>query len=964
MSSNEYTNLTILDCNRQHSIQARSGNSQNPALFTNELGKGIELKVGDKVSVQSIYVSEIGAGSDTVELKGEDTGKKRTIYYTKEEYKYPTDINDYYSNGSNALPLITGYQEIELTPNASLTYDVRDNETYLTIQYYLNNSGDSGYMSLPRRFGSVQIPDSITDWNASNWTAIDSQTYGRPYHEPQTGQFLLEDYFYYDISVEATTTGFYKLKNDCSRFTLMKRGSNVLGEAGTTKLRRETISFDSKTDNGHAPLLPNLLEAHYYIYKEPIKISVDKGFTSPNSIAEKISLQLKEASEPVEFIVEFQDVREAITQYVTTKTFKPQLCASSETFTETEWAEFTKTVRANTPQSKEDTWKYYSNYYNIYDKRPEIREAGQNCNNYAGSGQSVMETILYADSDTATIKTNIHFTNANLEELRDLFKAQKLYPEIFSDLNTQDIQPYFNDTRTSVDNARYLHMNTPYSTTRGTILGGDNTDINASNVNNRSLPLFFYFQKENEDRYTDGSDINNMCYGFATKHTTGGVDYIELHPELLGGINPALFQTNFLEGVPDRIHAGTLLGYDYHFNAFATACLMGFSGRLKVDYPLVNAWGLGDTNLWKQQDHEGRNAQDYKTAGLMRYNYVGCNNPKFEYDPDNSRFYFSDLHTPEVNGQAWSSAGDNGSGVSPAIEDNTQEGGNIVYKINKRINPYTYTPDMKPYEYEMDIGYPYGHEASSDIGRKISKPNRNIEAWAVFDSISGIFISDFGYDESEWDNGLWGILGFSYNQFNKTLTSTNNRNSRIVNDNINDLNIPTTNSDIVSTDTRDYIVNQFGAIYFTTQLPSSSTLRHIDFLPAITQNTESIRLVAQNLPRKMLRPYYCIRSDIIDEPHYVGGETSNNTLPVVAICDKQYSGGDFYFSSETDFQFTITKNKTLTSITTSIHDPNQSFANVNNDSAVIYKIESQVVNDTSVAQELLEELKKRSGSRP
>jgi len=114
----------------------------------------------------------------------------------------------------------------------------------------------------------------------------------------------------------------------------------------------------------------------------------------------------------------------------------------------------------------------------------------------------------------------------------------------------------------------------------------------------------------------------------------------------------------------------------------------------------------------------------------------------------------------------------------------------------------------------------------------------------------------------------------------------------------------------------------------------------------------------------MLRPYYCIRSDIIDEPHYVGGETSNNTLPVVAICDKQYSGGDFYFSSETDFQFTITKNKTLTSITTSIHDPNQSFANVNNDSAVIYKIESQVVNDTSVAQELLEELKKRSGSRP
>jgi len=394
--SNEYTDIKIIDCNRQHSIQARSGNNSNPALFTNELGKGIKLKVGDKVSVKGVYISEVGAGSDTIELKGEDTGKKRTIYYTKEEYKFPTDLGDYYSNGSAALPLITGYQEIELTPNASLTYPVKDNETYLTIQYYLNNSGDSGYMSLPRRFGSVQIPDSITQWNASNWTDIDSETYGRPYHEPQFGQFLLEDYFYYDTSVEATTTGFYKLKNDCSRFTLMKRASTVLGEAGTTKLRRETISFEHKTDNGHAPLLSNLLEAHYYIYKEPVKISVDKGFTSPNSIAEKISLQLKEASEPVEFIVKFQDVKEAITQYVSTKTFKPQLCASSETFTETEWAELTKTVRANTPDSKEQTWKYYSNYYNIYDKRPEIREAGQKGIDVFVSGEPALRAYLAA----------------------------------------------------------------------------------------------------------------------------------------------------------------------------------------------------------------------------------------------------------------------------------------------------------------------------------------------------------------------------------------------------------------------------------------------------------------------------------------------------------------------------------------------------------------------------------------
>ena len=44
----------------------------------------------------------------------------------------------------------------------------------------------------------------------------------------------------------------------------------------------------------------------------------------------------------------------------------------------------------------------------------------------------------------------------------------------------------------------------------------------------------------------------------------------------------------------------------------------------------------------------------------------------------------------------------------------------------------------------------------------------------------------------------------------------------IDNTNRNQLSIPTTNSDIVSSDTRNYIVNQFGAVYFTQQLPTPS----------------------------------------------------------------------------------------------------------------------------------------------
>lgn len=948
--TNEYTDIKILDCNRLHSIQARSGNNSNPALFTNELGKGIKLKVGDKVSVKGVYISEVGAGADTVELKGTDLGKQRTVDYTLEEPDHKVSLQDTYKNGSDALPLITQFQEYTVSAS-QLTYDLKDNETYLTIEYYLNNAGDSGYLSLPRRFASILASEE----DNSHYTNLDKLDQGRPYHEVHLGQFVSDDYMYYDNSTSASNTGFYKLRTDCSRFTLMKR-------EGTLKLRRETIqdpSFPNENiDNGFPPELDYLMGSKYQTYKQLVKISVNEGFNSPESISNEVTRQLKEASEPYDFVVKYQGVEKPVSQYYTTETFKPQLCGSNYTMEQQQYERFTfNRDLGSIPEvdRKESAWAYWSNYYNVYHKRPEIREAGQNLNNLWGSNIHNRNEISVGERSSAIIVLSLEYNETNLKNLSNLFKSQENYPELFTNLNAQKIQPLM---KKGVEEARYLHMNTQYSSTRNASLGGDNIDYNASYVNNQSLPLFIEYQPENEDIDTGGYDRNKLSYGFAYKYTDGGTDYISLLTERIGGMNEGLFKESEDSETLQEILSNTIIGYDHNYNAYGTACLMGYSGRLRFDYAQANEWGLADTNYWKQDDHDGRAAQSLSTANYMRYNYVGTNNPLFKYDPENSRFYFSQLHTPELAGQDWISAGDSGSGVSPAIDDNTQEGGTVVYKINKRINPYTYTPDMKPYEYEYQVGYPYGHESSSDLTREISKPNRSIYPWAIFDSISGIYISDFGYDSEDWDNGLWGILGFTYNQFNKTLTSTNNRLSRIINSNINDLNIPTTNADIVSSDTRNFIANQFGAVYFTNQLPSSSALIDRTFLPAITNNAVSIRLSAVNLPRKMLRPYYCIRSDIIDAPHYVGGDNSNNELPVVAICDKQYSGGDFYFSSEEDFIFTITKEKTITNITTSIHDPNQSFSQVNNDSAVIYKIESEVVNQTDLAEQILQKLKK------
>ena len=54
-----YTDTTLLNCNRSASVEARSGNDTNPALFTNTLQQTIRLNVGDKVDFVRLGVNRL-----------------------------------------------------------------------------------------------------------------------------------------------------------------------------------------------------------------------------------------------------------------------------------------------------------------------------------------------------------------------------------------------------------------------------------------------------------------------------------------------------------------------------------------------------------------------------------------------------------------------------------------------------------------------------------------------------------------------------------------------------------------------------------------------------------------------------------------------------------------------------------------------------------------------------------------
>ena len=167
----------------------------------------------------------------------------------------------------------------------------------------------------------------------------------------------------------------------------------------------------------------------------------------------------------------------------------------------------------------------------------------------------------------------------------------------------------------------------------------------------------------------------------------------------------------------------------------------------------------------------------------------------------------------------------------------------------------------------------------------------------------------------------------------------------------------TTNANVESADMNKMRVNVFGAVLYTNQVPvqlSMVSAGGTPIPPAITNTAVSSQINAQRLPRKMINPYFLIRSNIIGDTNYQGGADGGQVLPIVYIVNKENGFGDFYFQSSSQLEFTITEPRMLTEISTSIHNPDMTLASVDNTSAIIYKITKQVATNLNVAQQILQ----------
>jgi hypothetical protein len=146
-----YNKTTIIDCARSQSEEAIARNNENPSQWTNRVGTGLHLKVGDQITVHSSYVSELGCQSGQIQIKGEKIGETTAAVTQIGNFLRNEDLPEKYT----LVEAFTKEEKVE----------IRDDTLNLIVSPYKTTNGEN-YMFLPRRYG-------IVTGSAQNWDIFD-----------------------------------------------------------------------------------------------------------------------------------------------------------------------------------------------------------------------------------------------------------------------------------------------------------------------------------------------------------------------------------------------------------------------------------------------------------------------------------------------------------------------------------------------------------------------------------------------------------------------------------------------------------------------------------------------------------------------------------------------------------------------------------------------------------------------
>lgn len=976
-----YVDTRIIECTRQSSEERKGDNTENPAIFTNKLGDPITLNVGDVVSVERSFINGLGSGNaKTIQFKGQRIkqtpptlssipNKVKSITYSR--------ISHGYLNKNPSItatrPYRMGYFLEYNTEEVSQDIKLQDNQQVFTMGYYMNANQYPNYITLPRRFNGIRD-------TANPYTIMvnrDQYGVGLCEHSAQLECYLIDDWIEYEQNGRNTCK--QRIKND--RYTLMVRDKAYYWEGIP-----ESQTYLPNTLIGR--LHP--LYKPYIKYVERKEININKGFNTPQEVANQITQYLNQATEPEPFRYRGTDNKITIvSETIDSESYKPFNCASAGEFGIDAYLNY-----LNPNDNTTASLNYFNSFFYIGVKRPELwlygRSIPQNLLGNHTRGMILQENIDISGA-LHNFYTDMDFTEENVRYWRDLFELQQNYPEFWTNLDETMYSQF--SVPPKQGNTAFFHMNKwgydPIHVSAGGTTqdelgdeGMENVPNPATLINKATMPLFIHYDRDDKDTYYEPPcPEDKYSYGWAKGYKVGNVwkIYFTMYTSTDdlgntdGGVpDPFFSEKNILGNDNSMIRAGRQVGFDWNSTGYGNACIIPYSGytwKSFLDNGLPR-FDIAFKNL--------TNANSTALANVLTQVYIGAINPKCNYNEITNRFEFAEFHTQENVGNFWDAGDPVGRSNIVATEPPTPtpinpDESDICYKVNPFVNPWGYSPNFLPYDEKYNAIWSEPLDPHNQpYPRLFWKPNQNIDPYSIFDSHSGIYFDDMGVNEREWYKTLWGILGFSYNQMNASLTSANTLNQRVNFNNKYALHKPTTNAEIDTTDSKSWIVNEFGAPQFTNQIPTPTavhTYTHnganwvagVPFTnyPQIISPCSSITISAENLSKQMLNPFYTIRSDIVSDVKYLGGEDSGIKLPVIGIVDRYGAEGDFYFGQPSDLSFTITKQTILGDITTSIHDPDGTYAVINENSGVIYKIQRQKPAPPRIIEDIIAEQEKK-----
>ena len=493
----------------------------------------------------------------------------------------------------------------------------------------------------------------------------------------------------------------------------------------------------------------------------------------------------------------------------------------------------------------------------------------------------------------------------------------------------------------------------------------DSMLYNTNNIQDSFTASFSYLSLGSKKMDTTGTDINQV-FGEGYVDANGTFISIEEMNSWSELYDVAVLPLNVPVNPNDANQNADINKFNIPFVCFVIACNYGpdsifdpvkqFEGTVRTHWKadIVNfKYGMSfgfdpsftrnkSVVIYNNQLGVGNDTSDAKN--YLNYVNLGAVNPLISFDANFSRFSISGLNTPLFIGNGLTTddsleftPSDNPQQQSLTINGSHQ----IIPSQTKDIGtvPATHTKQI------LRIGQ-FG-QARQEYGTIIdSQSGCCIESISVFDNNNKPVKFSLEELASENDylyhNTLFDKMGFDLETllpkfgsqdafFRNPSIQLSNKTFEI--SNRHTLKPMTTGADLTANDCQTFSVNSESAPLFDL---GGDTFRQIK--PDATQG----EITATRLASKFDFSYLCVYSSLISEGTdtiYIGGSDNQSRLSCMTYLTRENNQSDFFYQGEKGFNFTATKDFTITDITTDIRLPNGERPILNSSSTIIYKIE-------------------------